>query len=84
MFGQKLRQIFTKNAYGESTLATLLLAEDSIKNFVREFYTNFFRGVILATPTMLLTVLCFGKSSVVFKRSLVEYIPEAAIHSVVF
>ena len=73
-----------KNACGESVLATLLLTEDSIKNILREFYGKFFRGVILATPTMLLTVWWFGKSSIVFKRSLVEYFPEAAIHSVVF
>ena len=69
---------------GESTLATLLLIEDSTKNFFREFYTISFRRVILATPAILLTVSCFGKSSIVFKRSLVEYFPEAAIHLVVF
>ena len=73
-----------KNTFGESALATLLLTEGSVKNFLREFYTNFFRGVILATPTMLLPVSCFEKSSTVFKISLVEYFPEAAIHLAVF
>ena len=43
-----------KIACGESTVATLLLTEDSIKNFLREFYTNSFRGITLATLTMLL------------------------------
>ena len=38
-----------KNACSESTVATPLLTEDSIKNFLREFYTNFFRGMTLAT-----------------------------------
>ena len=84
MFGNKLQQIYTKNASGESTLATLFLTQHSIKNFLEKFYTNPFRAVILATPTMLLTLLCFGKSSIVFKRPLVEYFPEATIHSVVF
>ena len=73
-----------KNTFGESALATLSLTEDSVKNFLREFYTNFFRGVILATPTMLLPVSCFEKSSTVFKIPPVEYFPEAAIHSAVF
>ena len=38
-----------KNACGESTVATLLLTEDSVENFLREFYINFFRGMTLAT-----------------------------------
>ena len=43
-----------KNACGESSVATLLLTEDSIKNFLREFYTNSFRQITLATLIMLL------------------------------
>ena len=43
-----------KNACGESTEATFLLTEDLIKNFLREFYTNSFRGITLATLIMLL------------------------------
>ena len=43
-----------KNACGESSVATLLLTEDSIKNFLREFYTNSFRRITLATLIMLL------------------------------
>ena len=38
-----------KSACNESTVATLWLTEDSIKDFLREFYTNFFRGITLAT-----------------------------------
>ena len=41
-----------KNACGESTIATLLLIEDSIKNFVRKFYTNSFRRTTLAKLMM--------------------------------
>ena len=67
---------FHKNACGESTVATLLLIEDSIKNFFREFCTNSFRGVTLATLIMLLLPPCswflpvsrFGKSSIVLKK----------------
>ena len=43
-----------KNACGESTVATLLLTEDSIKNFLREFYTNPFKVITLATLIILL------------------------------
>ena len=43
-----------KNACDESITATLLLTEDSIKNFLREFYRNSFRGITLATLIMLL------------------------------
>ena len=67
---------FPKNACGESTVATLLLIEDSIKNFFREFCTNSFRGVTLGTLIMLLLQPCswflpvsrFGKSSIVLKK----------------
>ena len=37
-----------KSACGELAVATLLLTEDSIMNFLREFYTNFFRRMTLA------------------------------------
>ena len=81
-----------KNAYGESTVATLLLTEDSIKNFLMEFYTNFFRGMSLATlisEKIEVEVGCFRyrvleKALLFRRRSLVEYFPEPAIHSVVF
>ena len=43
-----------KNASGESTIATLLLTEDLIKNFLTEFSTNSFRGITLAKLIMLL------------------------------
>ena len=43
-----------ETACGESTAATLLLTEDSIKNFLRECYTNSFWGITLATLIMLL------------------------------
>ena len=66
---------FHKNACGESTVATVLLIEDSIKNFFREFCTNYFRGVTLATLMLLLQpyswflpVSRFGKSSIVLKK----------------
>ena len=44
-----------KNTGGGSTIATLLLTEDSIKNFFREFYRNSFRGITLAAVIMLLS-----------------------------
>ena len=50
----KTASILHKNACGESTVATLLSTEDSIKNFLREFYTNSFRGITLATLIMML------------------------------
>ena len=43
-----------KNACDESTVAKLLLTEDSIKKFLREFYTNSFRGITLVTLILLL------------------------------
>ena len=47
-----------KNACGESTVATFLLTEDTIKNFLREFYTNSFRWITLARLIMLLPQSC--------------------------
>ena len=81
-----------KNACGESTVATFLLTVDSIKNFLREFYTNFFRGMTLATvisEKIGVQVGCFrysvSEKALFFRRrSLVEYFPKPAIHSVVF
>ena len=42
-----------KSACSESPITTLLLTEDSIRNFFREFYRHSFRGITLATLTML-------------------------------
>ena len=56
-----------KNACSESTVATPLLTEDSIKNFLREFYTNFFRGMTLAT---LISEKILVTSSIVFWKKL--------------
>ena len=64
LIAQKL-SIYTKT---ELTLATLLLTEDSIKKFLREFYTKTFRGVTLATYIMLLPLGSFRYR--VFERAL--------------
>ena len=42
-----------KNPCGELTVATLLLTEDSVKNFLTEFFTNSFRGITLAILMLL-------------------------------
>ena len=51
---RKTSTYFHKNACGESPIAMLLLTEDSIKNFLREFYRNSFKGITLAMLIMLL------------------------------
>ena len=66
------------------TVATRLLTEESIKNFLREFYTNFFRGMTLATlkgekvgvEVGCLRYSVLEKALLFWRRSLVEYFPE--------
>ena len=79
-----------KNACDESTVAKLLLTEDSIKKFLREFYTNSFRGITLVTLILLLQATSSPAKrytgvevGCLRYRVIVEYFPEPAIQSVV-